>query len=92
MAKVIVMAHVEDSVKWESTFRTHTDLFRAYTVKKPVSYSMMGDNQVAVCFEPEDLAVCVAALQSPATQEAMGKDGVKGEAVKVIVFDKQVDF
>jgi len=42
----------------------------------------------SVCLEPEDLAVCMATLDSPATAEAMAFDGVKRETVKVFVLDK----
>lgn len=90
MAKVIVTAEVEDVVKWEKGFRTHGDLFRnTYTVKKPIGIAVSAGNQVAVCFEPEDLTAAVAAIDSPATAEAMAFDGVKRETVRIHVMDKE---
>ncbi len=38
MAKVLVVARVKDLVKWEETFRTHQDLFKSYTITKPVGF------------------------------------------------------
>ena len=88
-AKVVVTAQVEDSEKWEQGFRTHADLFRSQTVTKPITFSTIEDNQVAVCFEPEDLDAYMKVLDSPATAEAMAFDGVKRETVRVFVLDKE---
>ena len=90
MPKVVVTAQVEDVVKWEAGFRTHGDLFRnAYTVTTPVGIAISEGNEVAVCFEPADVAMAVEAIGSPATAEAMAVDGVKKETVKIYVFDKE---
>lgn len=89
MAKVLVVAQVKDLVKWEENFRTHRDLFKSYTVTKPVSFGTNDSNHVAVCFEPEDLAVCMGILNSAATGQAMELDGVMRETVKIFVLDKE---
>ncbi len=90
MPKVIVTAQVEDVVKWEAGFRTHGDLFRnSYTVTTPVGIAISEGNEIAVCFEPADLDTALAAINSPATAEAMAIDGVKKETVKVYVMDKE---
>ncbi|WP_157730829.1 hypothetical protein [Variovorax sp. HW608] len=47
------------------------------------------DNQVAVCFEPDDLDAFMKGMESPATAEAMAFDGVQRETVKVFVLDKE---
>ncbi len=88
MAKVVVVAQVEDLVKWERGFRTHGDLFRSQTVSKPISFGTLGGNEVAVCFEPEDLAVYMKGLDSPATAEAMAVDGIRRETVRIFVLDQ----
>ena len=88
MSKIVVVAEVEDLVKWEAAFRTHADLFRSQTITKPINFGKLGGNQVAVCFEPEDMAVCMKILESPATADAMASDGVKRETAKVFVLDK----
>ena len=88
MSKVVVVAEVEDLVKWEAAFRTHADLFRSQTITKPIHFGTLGGNQVAVCFEPEDVTVCMKGMQSPATAQAMAFDGVKRETAKVFVLDK----
>ena len=89
MPKVVVTAQVEDPVKWEKGFRTHGDLFRSQTVAKPINLATIAGNQVAVCFEPDDLDTFLKILDSPATAEAMVIDGVKRETVKVFVLDKE---
>ena len=89
MPKVVVTAQVEDSVKWEEGFRTHGDLFRNQTVTTPIDIAITEGNEVAVCMEPENLDTFLSILDSPATEEAMGLDGVNRETVKVYVFDKE---
>jgi hypothetical protein len=88
--KVLVVAQVEDPVKWEDSFRTHGGLFRSQTVTKPIDFGTIEGNQVAVCFEPNDLDLFMRILASPATAEAMALDGVKRETVKVFVLDKEL--
>jgi len=89
MTKVLVTAQVEDAVKWEEGFRTHADLFKKYTVNKPVNFSVKDNNEVAVNFEPDDLDKCLAMINSPETAEAMAFDGVKRDTVKIYVLDKE---
>ncbi len=89
MPKIVVTAQVEDPVKWEEGFRTHGDLFKSQTVTRPINIATIEGNEVAVCFEPDDLDTFLKILDSPATAEAMEFDGVKRETVKVFVLDKQ---
>ena len=89
MPKVLVTAQVQDPVKWEEGFRKHADLFRSQTVTKPITFGPTEGNQVAVCFEPDNLDTFMKILDSPATHEAMDADGVKRETVKVFVLDKE---
>lgn len=91
MPKIVVVAQIEDAVKWENDFRTHGDLFRnSYTVTAPVSFAINEGKEVAVCFEPADLKKAMEALNSPATAEAMAADGIKRDTVKVFVLDKEL--
>jgi len=89
MPKVIVTAQVQDPTKWEAGFRTHGELFRKYTLRSPVSFSVEG-NEVTICMEPENLASFKQAMESQATAEAMAFDGVKRETVKTLVLDKEM--
>ena len=91
MPKVIAIAQVEDATKWEQGFRTHGDLFKSQTVSKPIHFTATIDNEVAVCFEPDDLNKFLDIVDSPATKEAMEFDGVKRETVKFFVLDKEFD-
>ncbi len=89
MPMVIITAEVHDPVKWEAGFRTHGDLFRSYSLRAPVHFTMAG-NEVAVCFEPEDLDTFRQAIESQASVEAMAFDGVKPETVQIFVLDKEI--
>jgi hypothetical protein len=89
MAKVIVTSQAQDPVKWEAGFRTHADCFRSYSIRVPVNFAVSG-NEVAICFEPENLDTFNRLMESPASAEAMASDGVKRETLKVYVLDKEM--
>ena len=89
MPKVVVIARVEDPVKWEQGFRTHGELFRKQTVAKPIHFTTIAGNTAAVCFEPNDLAAFLRSLDSPETAEAMAFDGVKRETVQIFTLDRE---
>lgn len=91
MAGVIITAQVEDAVQWEKGFRTHGDLFRSQTVNKPIQFTILDNNEVAIYFQAADLEIYLAGLDSAATEEAMAFDGVKRETVKVFPLDKEFD-
>ncbi len=92
MPKVIVTAQVEDPVKWEEGFRTHGELLRSMTIKRPINFATIEGNEVAVCSEPDDLKTFMYIMDSPAVAEDMESDGVKRDTVKVIVLDKEIKF
>jgi 3-deoxy-D-arabino-heptulosonate 7-phosphate (DAHP) synthase len=89
MPKVIITAQIADPVKFEEGFRTHGELFRKQTVNNPITFSILKGNQVACCFEPEDLDTYLEILESPETAEAITIDGVKRETVQVYVLDRE---
>ena len=89
MPRVVVTAEVEDGAKWEESFRTHANLFRKQTISNPITFSILEGNQVACCFEPENLDTYLQILDSSETHEAMKLDGVKRETVQVYVMDKE---
>jgi hypothetical protein len=55
----------------------------------PVNFAVAG-NEVAICFEPENLDTFKRLMESQATAEAMASDGVKRETLKVYVLDKEM--
>ncbi len=89
MPKVIVIAQVQDPVRFEEGFRTHGDLFRSETVYTPIDFSIIEGNEFGVCFEPDDLNAFLEGMDSPETAEAMAIDGVKRETVKIYALDKE---
>ena len=88
MAKVIITAKVEDPVKWEEGFRSHGELFRRQTCVNPVHISINDENEVALIFEPENLATFMHILDTEGP-DAMANDGVLRETVKLFVVDKE---
>ena len=91
MPKVIATAQVEDGAKWEQGFRTHGELFKGMTVNKPIHFNVTEQNEIVVCFEPDNLDKYLEVMDSRATEEAMEFDGVKRETVKIFVLDKEFD-
>jgi hypothetical protein len=91
MAKMIMVAQVEDLVRWEEGFRSHADLFRSYSITKPIAYGGMEDNYVAVCYEPDDMATLLKGIGYSMTVEAMKADGLKVETVKMFVLNKEFE-
>src|SRR5664279_4237398 len=89
MNKLIIVAEVADLGKWETNFRTHAELFRSYSITKPIQYGGMEDNYVAVCFEPDDMAACLKGIGYASTVEAMKMDGIKMETVRMFVLAKE---
>lgn len=89
MPMVIVTAQVQDAAKWEAGFRTHGELFRSYTCRGAVHFTMTG-SEIAICFEPENLETFKRAMDSQATIDAMAFDGVKRETVKRFFLDKEL--
>ena len=88
--RVVVIAELEDPATWEKRFRTHGDLFRSQTVRKPIDFTVEG-NRAVVCFRPKDLDTFMEIFESPATAEAMKEDGVKRETAQVFVLDKRFE-
>ena len=90
MPKVILIAQVNDPVKWEAGFRTHAELFRGYSMKNHVDFTTSGNDSI-ICMEIEDMDVFQKAMDSQATADAMALDGVKRETVKMYVLDKRLE-
>ncbi len=91
MPKVIATAQVEDAAKFEQGFRTHGELFKSMTVNKPIYFNVSAQNEIVVCFEPDNLDKYLEVMDSRATEEAMEFDGVKRDTVKIIALDKEFD-
>jgi hypothetical protein len=88
MARIVITAQVENAANWETGFRTHGDLFKSQTVVSPISFTVNGDNEVAIFSEVEDVDKYMEILESSETAKAMAHDGVKRDTVKVFVLDK----
>ncbi|MBV8071823.1 MAG: hypothetical protein JO270_18075 [Acidobacteriaceae bacterium] len=78
---------VQDGVKWETSFRTHGDLFKTYGLLGPVQFTASG-NEVALSVDTADAQAFLKSINEPQTVEAMKVDGVKRETMKVYVLDK----
>lgn len=90
MPEVIVTAEVDNPAVWEERFRTHGDIFKHYTVKKPIHFSLGEGNRIAVSFEPENVDTLMKSMKSDETAKAMADDGVKRDTVQIFVLDKSI--
>ena len=88
MAKIVVTAQVEDSTKWEEGYRTHGDLLKSMGAMSS-HFATLEDNEVCIFSEVDDVDKYMEVMESDATAEAMGADGVKRETVKIYVLDKE---
>ena len=88
MPKVIITVEVQDPAKWEAGFRSHVEVFRAYSVNAPISYTTSG-NLAVVCMEVASIETMQQQMALPATADAMATDGLKRETFKMFVLDKQ---
>jgi len=57
-------------------------------MSEPISIATNDGREVALIFEPKDLATFMRILESEGPA-AMANDGVKRETVKIFVFDKE---
>ena len=89
MPKVMITAQVQDGVKWEAGFRAHGDIFRTYSLRAPIHYTVTG-SEVALCMEIDNLETFTRMMESQVTIDAMASDGVKRETVKTFVLDKEM--
>lgn len=87
MPKVVITVEVQDPVKWEASFRTHGEVFRAYSVTAPIAFTTVG-NQAVACFEVSSVETMQQQMGLPSTTEAMAADGLKRETFKMFVLDK----
>ena len=91
MPKVIATAQVEDAAKWEQGFRTHGELFKSMTVNKPIHFNVTPQNEIVICFEPDDLDKYMEVIDSRATEEAMEFDGVNRDTVQIVPLVNEFD-
>ena len=91
MAKIVLTAQVEDLGKWEEAFRKNGDLFRSQNLKSPILIGTNGGNEIAL-YQEVDLETFQKVVESSETAEAMARDGVRRETVKVFVMDKDFSF
>ena len=88
-SRVVVIAQIEDAVRWEAGFRSRSDLFKSLTITTPIRYAITDGNEVAVYSEPADLDAFMQGMGASAVADAMAADGVKRETVKTYVLDKE---
>ena len=87
MPRIVIVAGIEDATKWEEGFRSHGELFKKQTVT--TCHYTVRDDEVAACFEADDLDTYMRILNSPETEKAMAHDGIKRDTVKIFTLDNQ---
>lgn len=88
MSGVVLTAHVKDPLKWEKSFRTHSDLFKESKISL-VHYTITDGNDVVLYSETDDADAYRRFVDSPAVVRAMAEDGVDRSSVKVYTLDKE---
>jgi hypothetical protein len=94
MPRIVLTAVVEDSTDWERKFRSHGDLFRRiWPGPVPdIHLATHEQNEVALCFDVDDVDGWWAMQERPEIAEAMEKDGVRRDSVKIFVLDRTASF
>ena len=94
MPRNVMTATVEDSTDWEQKFRSHRDLFRSIWAGPVPDFHLATteENEVALCFDVDDVEAWWAMQQRPEIAEAMKKDGVRRDTVKIFVLDRTASF
>ncbi|MGB5189980.1 hypothetical protein [Robiginitalea sp.] len=92
MTRIVITAKVRDIEKWEQNYRVHAPMLRELMgVTKPVQFSTDAEtNEICLSAEPDDLDHYLETAQSPEIAEAMEKNGVIRETVKLYILDKQL--
>ena len=67
MPKIICTAQVEDAVKWAEGLPHTRRSLRSQTVTGPIDIAVNDGNEVAVCFDAENLDKFMEIFNSPAT-------------------------
>ena len=93
MTKIVITAQVEEVESWEEGYRKHAPMLRNFLgVTKPIHFSTNKEmNEICLCSEPDDLEKYLQLVQSPEVAEAMKKNGVKGETVRLYILDKVLE-
>jgi hypothetical protein len=86
---IVLTAHVKDPVKWESGFRSHSDLLKRGPMTTLIHYTITKNSDVVMYSETDSVDEYMKFLQSPEIVQAMTEDGVDRETLKVYALDKE---
>jgi len=92
MTRIVFTAKVKDVVKWEEGYREHGPMLREKLgVTKPIHFTTNAEtNEICIQGEPDNLERYLEIVQTPELAEAMEKNGVLRETVKLYILDKQI--
>ena len=92
MTRIVFTAKVKDAVKWEEGYREHAPMLRDKPgVTKPIHFSTSAEtNEICIQGEPDNLEKYLELVQTPEMVEAMEKNGVLRDTVKLYILDKQI--
>jgi hypothetical protein len=92
MTIIVITAQVKDAVEWEKGYRAHAPLLREFLgVTRPIHFTTNTEtNEICICVEPDNLEKYLGLVQSPEVIEAMEKNGVNRETVKLYILDKEL--
>lgn len=92
MTRIVFTAKVKDAVQWEAGYREHGPMLREKLgVTKPIHFTTdVETNEICIQGEPDDLEKYLELIQTPELAEAMEKNGVLRDTVKLYILDKQI--
>jgi len=90
MTRIVLTAKVKDVVKWEEGYRAHAPLLKEILgISKPIHFTTNAEtNEICINGEPDDLEKYLELVQTPELAEAMEKNGVLRDTVKLYILDK----
>ena len=92
MSRIVITAKVKDAVKWEAGYREHAPMLKEKLgVTQPIHFTTNTEtNEICILGEPDNLEKYLEVIQTPEMVEAMEKNGVLRDTVKLYILDKQI--
>ena len=92
MTRIVLTAKVKDAVQWEAGYREHAPMLREILgVTKTIHFTTDEEtNEICIQGEPDDLEKYLEMVQTPEMAEAMEKNGVLRDTVKLYILNKQI--
>jgi hypothetical protein len=96
MAKLVIIAQVDDPARWTEKFKARKPFFREhggqFGLSSPLGYGTGRDHEVVVIEEVSDAQKAYDSAFSEENKKAMAEDGVKVDTAKAFIVDQELAF